>query len=156
MIYRNCQRSSRMRQSRVRSTLLLLLPQHEDVRQELAIRSERMRGVQESKRRLPTTFCTHHQNAQHISYKLHHMQQAVWPEKPGAARGRLPVVGLLKWTLRRQSRWWLTVAATARSGWVCGPGHCAKHRNTRQHKPSQIHDHGWRVCQLFKKVPQSH
>ena len=66
-----------MRQSRVRSALLLLLPQHEDVRQELAIRPERMRGVQESKRWLPTTFGTHHQNAQHISDNLHHVQQAV-------------------------------------------------------------------------------
>ena len=66
-----------MRQSRMRPTLLLILPQHENVRQEFAIRPERMRGVQESKRWLPTTVGTHHQNAQHIPDKLHHVQQAV-------------------------------------------------------------------------------
>ena len=52
-----------MRQSRMRPTLLLILPQHENVRQEFAIRPERMRGVQESKRRIPTAFRPHPQNA---------------------------------------------------------------------------------------------
>ena len=57
-----------MRQPGVRATLLLLLPQDEDVRQELAVRLERVRGLQKSEWGLPITVSFNPKNAEHLPH----------------------------------------------------------------------------------------
>ena len=74
-----------MRQPRVRLALLLLLPEHEALRQESTTGSERVRGLQETKRRLPVAFRLDSENAGHLSDKMCDLLQAFQLERFGTA-----------------------------------------------------------------------